>query len=172
MLSEVNIRFNNRQFTVHASFKPSEIACNVTRISCLNSFMISRSVLPTNSKKIRFGNGMKRPSRLKYRGGLEQVIIICMSFIEAKESTTNTAKTLQPRGCHRPNRPSLISSGDTQGLIHFYGSDQTMQQNSRNRLLWLPVSTNTSYFVVFKQQISQQIFLSVQPPTAPIERGK
>ena len=121
-----------------------------------------------------------------------------MSFIEAKESTTNTAKTLQPRGSHLPNRPSLTSSGALGVSGAFYDPDhtinmappsqrtkpldfipttsltpdQTIQQNSGSRLLWLPGSTNPSYFVAFKQQLSEQIFLSVQPPTAPNREGE
>jgi len=92
-------------------------------------------------------------------------------------------KTLQPRGSHRPNRPSLISSGGPRGLIHLYDPDHTinmappsqrtkpidsipatpltpdhtMQQNSRDWLLRLPEATNPSYFVAFKQQLNETI---------------
>ena len=65
MVSGVTLRINHRQSAIHARFKPSEIVCNVSRISCLNSSMISRSVLPTNNEAVRSGSAMNRPSRYK-----------------------------------------------------------------------------------------------------------
>ena len=124
---------------------------------------------------------------------------ITLNIINICHLTLVLPNMLQPRGSHLPNRPSLISSGGRRGSQRLLSApshaintaltsqrtkpldsipttsltpDHTIQQNSRNRLLWLPGSTNTSYFIVFKQQLSEQIFLSVQPPTAPIERGK
>jgi hypothetical protein len=51
MVSGVTLRINHRQSTIHASFNPSEIVCNVSRISCLNSSMISRSVLSLEANR-------------------------------------------------------------------------------------------------------------------------